>query len=164
MKFKFLPVCSNISTPLGSMTLAAYKGSLVGAWFDGQQHQPDASGWLQEPNNPVLQNAADQLAAYFAGKRKGFDLPLSLDSGTPFQQQVWSALHAIPSGATTSYGAISQSMGRPNATRAVAAAIARNPLSIIVPCHRVLGANGSLTGYAGGLPRKAALLNLEKPL
>jgi methylated-DNA-[protein]-cysteine S-methyltransferase len=164
MKFKFLPVYSNISTPLGSMTLAAYKGSLVGTWFDGQQHQPDASGWLQEPNNAVLQNAADQLAAYFAGKRKGFDLPLSLGSGTAFQQQVWSALLTIPGGATTSYGAISQSLGRTNATRAVAAAIARNPVSIIIPCHRVLGANGSLTGYAGGLPRKAALLDLEKTL
>ena len=162
MKFKFLPVCSNISTPMGSMTLAAHKGSLVGAWFDGQQHQLDASGWLQEPNNPVLQRAAEQLAAYFAGKRKGFDLPLSLECGTAFQQQVWSALIAVPSGATTSYGAISQRIGRPNATRAVAAAIARNPISIIVPCHRVLGANGSLTGYAGGLPRKAALLDLEK--
>jgi methylated-DNA-[protein]-cysteine S-methyltransferase len=144
------------------MTLAARDNALVGAWFEGQRHQPDPSGWPQDDTHPVLRAAATQLQQYFAGERTQFDLPLALDSGTVFQQKVWRALLEITLGSTLSYGAVSQVIGQPSAVRAVAAAIGRNPLSIVVPCHRVLGANGALTGYAGGLDRKAALLQLER--
>ena len=108
-----------------------------------------------------LRAAARQLAQYLAGTRQAFDLPLDLSGGTPFQQAVWRALLAIPSGATTSYGALARALGSPTAVRAVGAAVGRNPISIVVPCHRVLGAGGALTGYAGGLARKQALLRLE---
>ena len=101
---------------------------------------------------------------YLRGERDGFDLPLDLSGGTPFQQEVWQALLAIGRGATRSYGELSQHLGRPRAVRAVGAAVGRNPLSVVVPCHRVLGADGSLTGYAGGLGRKVALLTLENAL
>jgi methylated-DNA-[protein]-cysteine S-methyltransferase len=111
-----------------------------------------------------LIKTAQQLALYFAGQRHDFDLPLDLSGGTEFQQAVWRALLTIPSGQTTSYGQISQSISNPMAVRAVGAAVGRNPISIIVPCHRVLGADGSLTGYAGGLDRKTALLRLEGAL
>jgi methylated-DNA-[protein]-cysteine S-methyltransferase len=109
----------------------------------------------------VLEQACAQLAAWFAGARTRFDLPLDLQTGTPFQQDVWSALLAIPRGGTTSYAELARGVGRPAAARAVGAAVGRNPLSVIVPCHRVLGTGGGLTGYAGGLDRKTALLRLE---
>jgi methylated-DNA-[protein]-cysteine S-methyltransferase len=109
----------------------------------------------------VLKQATQQLMEYFAGTRTQFDLPLDLTGGTAFQQSVWQALLAIPQGATASYGQISSRIGKPAAVRAVGAAVGRNPVSIIVPCHRVMGADGSLTGYAGGLDRKTALLHLE---
>lgn len=147
--------------PLGTMTLAATTRGLSGVWFDGQRHAPDVSAWRLDPAHPVLQAAADQLSQYFAGQRKVFDLPLDLQAGTVFQQLVWRALLSIAAGATTSYGRLSAAIGKPAAVRAVGAAIGRNPISIIVPCHRVLGASGSLTGYAGGLARKTALLSLE---
>jgi len=102
-----------------------------------------------------------QLAEYFSGRRQHFDLPLDLQAGTVFQQLVWRALLSIAAGATTSYGHLSAKIGKPAAVRAVGAAVGRNPISIVVPCHRVLGADGSLTGYAGGLARKTALLSLE---
>lgn len=161
MKFNFSPVRCSLQTPLGAMTLAAHHDALVGAWFDGQQHQPDSSVWRAEPGHPLLTLAAGQLQEYFAGQRRVFDLPLYLRCGTEFQQQVWLALQHIPVGSTWSYGRLSQHIDRPGSVRAVAAAIGRNPISVIVPCHRVLGASGALTGYAGGLPRKAALLELE---
>ena len=109
----------------------------------------------------MLREAISQLQAYFSGRRADFHLPLDLDSGTPFQQNVWRALLALGHGQTTSYGELSARIGKPSAVRAVGSAIGRNPLSIVVPCHRVLGADGSLTGYAGGLERKVALLRLE---
>jgi methylated-DNA-[protein]-cysteine S-methyltransferase len=102
-----------------------------------------------------------QLREYFDGKRTAFELPLDLALGTPFQQSVWQQLLAIPAGATTSYGELGRRLGRSQAARAVGAAVGRNPVSIVVPCHRVVGTNGSLTGYAGGLERKTALLDLE---
>jgi methylated-DNA-[protein]-cysteine S-methyltransferase len=108
-----------------------------------------------------LHQAVTQLQQYFAGLRQEFDLPLDLSSGTEFQQMVWAALQHINAGTTASYGAISRRIGKPTAVRAVGAAIGRNPLGIVVPCHRVLGANGTLTGYAGGLERKTSLLKLE---
>ena len=112
----------------------------------------------------MLQAAAAQLADYFGGRRTRFELPLDLAWGTPFQQSVWQALLAIPSGRSSSYAALGRALGRPQAARAVGAAVGRNPLSIVVPCHRVLGAAGGLTGYAGGLERKTALLKLEGAL
>ncbi len=152
-----------ITTPLGPLTLAATGQGLAGAWFDAQSHHPGA---LAAPNDPAqrwLRETATQLSAYFAGRLRQFSLPLD-PAGTAWQQAVWQALRAIPCGATTGYGAIAQGLGRPQAARAVGAAVGRNPISIIVPCHRVLGRDGSLTGYAGGLERKQALLELEGAL
>jgi methylated-DNA-[protein]-cysteine S-methyltransferase len=134
---------------------------LVGVWFDGQKHQPDTSAWATEATHPVLLAACEQMAQYFAGERLVFDLPLGLLAGTTFQRHVWDALSAIPPGTTTTYSALAQRIGRPQAVRAVGAAVGRNPLSIVVPCHRVVGSQGALTGYAGGLDRKRALLELE---
>jgi methylated-DNA-[protein]-cysteine S-methyltransferase len=109
----------------------------------------------------VLAAARTQLAEYFDGRRSDFDLPLA-PRGTPFQQAVWQALLAVPFGATSTYGAIAAAIRRPKAVRAVGAAVGANPIGIVVPCHRVVGADGSLTGYAGGLDRKARLLALER--
>jgi len=165
MKFKTSALrMLRVDSPLGGVTLAATDDGLAGLWFDQQRHLPDMSGWQTdaiEDAHPVLRAAAAQLQAYFAGTRAHFDLPLDLSHGTAFQQAVWQALRAIPTGATTSYGALSQCVGNPSAVRAVGAAVGRNPISVIVPCHRVVGADGSLTGYAGGLERKTALLALE---
>ncbi|VTU29323.1 Methylated-DNA--protein-cysteine methyltransferase, constitutive [Variovorax sp. PBS-H4] len=165
MKFKNATLHScTMQTPLGAVTLAATDAGLAGAWFDQQRHWPDTHGWQHNPEHPVLREAAAQLADYFTGRRQHFDLPLDLSHGTAFQQSVWQALLAIPVGRTTSYGAISAGLGNAAAVRAVGAAVGRNPISVIVPCHRVLGTNGSLTGYAGGLERKSALLELEGAL
>ena len=159
-------VQTRTSTQLGPVRLAASPSGLAGVWFEGQRHEPGAwlygaSAWPDTPDHPVLQEAAAQLQQYFAGERPHFDLPLDLSGGTPFQQSVWAALLTIGRGATTSYGALSQQMGNPRAVRALGAAVGRNPLSVVVPCHRVVGVDGSLTGYAGGLDRKRALLTLE---
>ena len=150
--------------PMGPMLLAATGRGLAGVWFIGQRHGPDTSEWPEAPEHPVLLEAVRQLNDYFAGTRTHFDLPLDLGRGTPFQQSVWRALLAIPTGGTTSYGALGRQLGRPEAARAVGAAVGRNPVSIVVPCHRVLGTGGQLTGYAGGLDRKVALLKLEGAL
>lgn len=155
-----------ILTPLGAARLAASPLGLAGLWFEGQRHEPVSqlygpAAWADAASHPVLTEAAQQLLQYLAGERGAFDLPLDLSGGTPFQQLVWRALLGIERGATTSYGALSHHLGRPLAVRAVGAAVGRNPLSVVVPCHRVVGASGSLTGYAGGLDRKAALLRLE---
>ncbi len=161
------PLCierTTYNSPLGSMTLAASAQGLCGVWFDGQAHQPDSQPWEMNTAHPVLQAACSQLTAYFAAQAARFDLPLDMALGTPFQQSVWERLRAIPYGVTQSYGEIARYLGQPAASRAVGAAVGRNPLSIIVPCHRVVGSNGALTGYAGGLERKIALLQLEKAL
>jgi len=152
---------THIDSPLGGITLAATDAGLAGFWFDDQRYRPDPTGWQDDPAHPVLAEAAQQVRDYFAGRRSGFDLPLDLSHGTAFQQAVWQALRTIAPGRTTSYGALSARIGHPAAVRAVGAAVGRNPLSVIVPCHRVLGADGGLTGYAGGLERKRALLALE---
>lgn len=162
MKFHPSTVQARYLSPLGPMIVAATDSGLAGVWFEGQRHLPDSSGWPHAPGHPVLAAAVQQLRDYFAGRRTQFELPLDLQGGTAFQQSVWQALLAIPSGATTSYGDLSQRVGRPAAVRAVGAAVGRNPVSIVVPCHRVLGRDGSLTGYAGGLERKSALLDLER--
>ncbi|RYF39993.1 MAG: methylated-DNA--[protein]-cysteine S-methyltransferase [Comamonadaceae bacterium] len=117
--------------------------------------------WPAAPDHPVLKKVIRQLTDYFAGKRTQFDVPLDLAYGTAFQQSVWQALLKIPAGGTASYSEVSVRIGKPAAVRAVGAAVGRNPVSIIVPCHRVMGAGGALTGYAGGLHRKSALLKLE---
>lgn len=161
MKFASSIVQTSYDSPLGRIILAATDDRLAGVWFDGQRHQPDTSSWPVAPEHPVLQLAKSQLIDYFAGLRTTFELPLELGTGTAFQQDVWRALLKIPSGATCSYGALSAAIGKPAAVRAVGGAVGRNPLAIVVPCHRVLGAGGALTGYAGGLERKTALLQLE---
>jgi methylated-DNA-[protein]-cysteine S-methyltransferase len=154
-------VCTRYQGPLGPMLLAATDRGLAGVWFEGQRHGPDARGWREDAQHPVLREAIAQLQAYFAGERSSFDLPLDLRRGTAFQQSVWDALLAIPSGGTTSYAELARRLGKPQAARAIGAAVGRNPVSIVVPCHLVLGTGGALTGYAGGLERKTALLQLE---
>ncbi|MFL9667818.1 methylated-DNA--[protein]-cysteine S-methyltransferase [Variovorax sp. AB1(2024)] len=165
MKFKSkLIYTSHIDTPLGGITMAATDQGLAGVWFDQQRHWPDTTGWIAKDDHPALVEAAAQLRDYFAGKRDHFDMKLDLSHGTAFQQSVWQQLLTIPAGATLTYGTLSAKLGNPTAVRAVGAAVGRNPISVIVPCHRVLGADGSLTGYAGGLERKTALLELEGAL
>lgn len=161
MKFHPSLVQARHAGPLGTMILAASEAGLAGAWFAGQRHVPDCSGWRQAPDHPLLLEAMTQLDDYFAGRRDAFDLPLDMAGGTPFQQSVWQALRTIARGQTISYRALGERAGCPGAVRAVGAAVGRNPLSIVVPCHRVVGADGSLTGYAGGLERKRTLLQLE---
>ena len=161
MKFPNTTVCMHYTSTMGAMTLAANGQALVGIWFDGQRHQPDFSPWAVVTDHPVLRRAAQQLDEYFAGKRLVFDLPVDFSGGTAFQQSVWRALCRIDAKASSSYGSIARELKNPNAVRAVGSAVGRNPLSIVVPCHRVLGSDGSLTGYAGGLERKQALLQLE---
>jgi methylated-DNA-[protein]-cysteine S-methyltransferase len=156
-------------SPLGKIWLAASDRGLSGLWFTEQKHLPDFSdaGRWQQGEHRYMHVAMEQLTRYFAGQMKAQDfqfgsaLPLDLNQGTAFQQSVWHALLRIPSGGSTSYGALAAQIGNSAAVRAVGAAVGRNPIGILVPCHRVLGKDGSLTGYAGGLDRKAALLRLE---
>ncbi len=155
-------VTATHDSPLGPILLAASARGLAGLWFQGQRHWPqDASCWRAQPAHPVLAQARRQLDDYFAGRLAAFELPLDLGGGTDFQGRVWQALRAIPAGLTESYAALAVRIGAPRAVRAVGAAVGRNPVSIIVPCHRVVGAAGALTGYAGGLARKTSLLQLE---
>jgi len=145
-----------LPSPLGPLRLYARGDELAAV------HLPTDAALPDEPSraSDVLALAADQLREYFAGHRRAFDLPLG-PTGTGFQQRVWTALCAIPFGQTRSYGQVAAAIGRPAASRAVGAANGRNPIAIIVPCHRVIGADGSLAGYGGGLPRKRKLLDLE---
>ncbi len=143
------------------MTLAAHDSALIWAGFDGQKHETNTRDWPLTQLHPVLRMACEQLQQYFAAERTTFDIALDLTSGTAFQQGVWRSLLGIASGTTCSYASISRQIGNPNAVRAVGGAIGRNPISILVPCHRVVGSNGALTGYAGGIDRKIALLQLE---
>ncbi len=154
-------VYTEIDSVLGPITLAATGKGLAGAWFVGQRHYPGTDDWTRDEQHPVMRSAELQLRQFLAGTRRHFDLQLDLDAGTPFQRLVWRELLKIPAGNTRSYAQISAQIGQPTATRAVGAAVGRNPISLIVPCHRVVGSNGALTGYAGGLPRKASLLALE---
>jgi len=156
-------VCKTIRTPQGPMLLAASEAGLAGAWFEGQSHHPDASAWPVVRQQRWIDSAEQELMVYFNGKGalQNFFTPRVAAWGTPFQHSVWQALCAIPYGSTCSYGQIATQLNKPLAVRAVGAAVGRNPWSVIVPCHRVLGAQGQLTGYAGGLERKRALLTLE---
>ena len=147
-------------SPLGPLILAATERGMHGLYFAQHRHFKGTDGWRRDAQLPLLREAGSQLDAYFAGSRRDFDLPLA-GHGTPFQQAVWQALCTIPFGQMLSYGQLAQQLGKPKAVRAVGAAIGRNPLSIIVPCHRVVGATRALTGYAGGLERKQSLLAFE---
>lgn len=156
--------CARVSTPLGEMWLAADAQGLWGAWFADQADAPDerqAQAQLA-PKQACLPQACAQLQEYFAGQRRAFDLPLHFKFGTEFQRQIWQALRSIPYGQTSQYATIASQAGRPAAVRAAGGAIGRNPMSVIVPCHRVIGRDGSLTGFSGGLHRKQALLALER--
>jgi methylated-DNA-[protein]-cysteine S-methyltransferase len=149
------------ASPVGALTLVASERGLAAVlWENDDPARVRLGPRAQASGHPVLDEAARQLNAYFAGVRQAFDLPLDV-RGTDFQRQVWAALRAIPYGETRSYADLACAIGRPTATRAVGAAIGRNPLSIIVPCHRVIGSNGALTGFAGGLAAKRHLLALE---
>ena len=147
-------------TPLGPVTLVATADGLAGVWFDGQAHHPGPLDVPVDANQAHIAQAMRELGEYFDGRRTGFDVALD-PQGTDFQHSVWTALARIAHGRTTSYGEIALRLGRAAAVRAVGAAVGRNPLSVVVPCHRVLGRDGALTGYAGGLERKQALLRLE---
>lgn len=157
-------VCRTLDTPLGTVLLAASNQGLAGLWFEGQRHLPDTSQWQVVASQRWLDQSAEEVLGYFQGQRRHFETPRHAAWGTPFQRSVWDALTAIPWGATTNYGALAAQLKKPLAVRAVGAAVGRNPWSIIVPCHRVLGADGSLTGYAGGLERKRHLLQHEGAL
>lgn len=150
---------TTLDTPLGTVLIARNADGLSGLWFEGQKYHPGALAAPRHDDDALLTDAVSGLCDYFAGKPLRV-LPVS-PFGTQFQQAVWRALLTIPAGTTLSYGELARRVGRPDAVRAVAAAVGRNPVSVIIPCHRVLGADGALTGYAGGLPRKQALLRLE---
>jgi methylated-DNA-[protein]-cysteine S-methyltransferase len=148
-----------VDSPVGPLTLAGEDRRLMHLRMVDQTYEPSHDGW--EPDDEAFPEAVEQLEAYFAGDRTEFDLELDL-VGTGFQRRVWTALLTIPYGETRSYGEIARQIGAPGAFRAVGLANGHNPIGIIVPCHRVIGSNGSLTGYGGGLDRKRALLELEK--
>ncbi len=151
---------SRIDSPLGPLLLARTRDGLAGAWFEAQKHHPAAIDAPMRDDDALLADTARQLRAYFAGEGDDFDVALDLQ-GTDFQRSVWTVLLRIEPGSTCSYGDIARRLGSPTASRAVGAAVGRNPVSIIVPCHRVVGSSGALTGYAGGLDRKTALLRIE---
>ncbi|SEH19646.1 methylated-DNA-[protein]-cysteine S-methyltransferase [Sphingopyxis sp. YR583] len=150
-----------IWSPVGELTLVADERGLAAILWENDRPDRVQLGVLSEkPDHPVLVETERQLGEYFSGDRRSFDVPLSF-AGTDFQKRVWAALLAIPFGETRSYGEIADQLGNPGASRAVGAANGRNPISIIAPCHRVVGSNGKLTGFAGGLEAKAFLLDLE---
>ncbi len=150
-------------TPVGALQLVASDDALVALYFPRHQRQPPVERLgraVETSQHPILQTTARQLAEYFRAERTVFDVPLA-PRGNDFQHQVWAVLRTIGYGQTTTYGAIAERLGQPGAAQAVGTANARNPISIIVPCHRVIGSDGTLTGYAGGLERKQFLLELE---
>ena len=155
---------TTLPTPLGAVLFVRTAQGLAGAWFAEQKHHPGDFAAPQRADDALLQRAAALfLASLTRSAARDEPLELALDlHGTPFQCAVWRALMAIPRGTTRSYGQIAQAIGAPRAVRAVGGAIARNPLLVLVPCHRVVGGDGSMTGYAGGLERKRALLELER--
>jgi methylated-DNA-[protein]-cysteine S-methyltransferase len=148
-----------VDSPVGPLTLAGTNGRLRHLRMVDQTYEPSRTGWQSDDN--AFDDAVAQLEAYFAGDLMEFDLDLDL-AGTAFQRRVWEALLTIPYGETRSYGEIARQIGSPGAFRAVGLANGHNPIGIIVPCHRVIGANGSLTGYGGGIDRKKSLLELER--
>jgi methylated-DNA-[protein]-cysteine S-methyltransferase len=149
-----------LDSPIGELTLVSDGEALTGLYMDAQRHRPELPA-ANCSDDAVLVAARRQLGEYFAGQRREFDLPLRL-AGTPFQREVWDALRDIPYGETAGYGELAQRLGRPGTARAVGMANGRNPIAIVVPCHRVIGSAGALTGYGGGLDRKRYLLELER--
>jgi methylated-DNA-[protein]-cysteine S-methyltransferase len=149
-----------LDSPIGPLTLTERDGHLAGVHMEEHRHAPASFG---DRDDAVLPAVREQLLAYFARELEAFDLPLAEAPGaTSFQREVWAALREIPYGQTWSYGDLAAHIGRPKAVRAVGLANGRNPISIVVPCHRVIGASGSLTGYGGGVERKRFLLDLER--
>ncbi len=146
---------TTMESPIGELTLLGDEGALTGVWMGPKEPEP---GWVRD--DEALAEPVAQLEQYFAGDRTEFELELA-PRGTEFQQRVWNLLREIPYGETTTYGALALELGNPRSVRAVGLANGRNPLPIVVPCHRVIGADGSLVGFGGGLPRKRALLELE---
>ncbi|MGD2116167.1 MAG: methylated-DNA--[protein]-cysteine S-methyltransferase [Acidobacteriota bacterium] len=164
--------CAVLSCPLGALLAGARDGALVRlSFFDSiaaaeqavRAAEDPVPGPVVDPSAPPLPDAAAQLAEYFAGARKAFDLPLAPE-GTEFQRRVWRALAEIPWGETRSYGDLARAVGRPGSARAIGGAMNRNPIAIVLPCHRIVGAGGALTGYGAGLDRKRYLLELERVL
>jgi methylated-DNA-[protein]-cysteine S-methyltransferase len=152
---------SILKSPIGGLMLVAADSSLTGLYFVGRDHLPATSSrWTRKAQHPVLRTAAKQLREYFSGKRQRFSLPLRL-AGTEFQKTIWREIARIPYGKTMSYSDLAKQAGAPQAIRAAGTSTGRNPLSIIVPCHRVVGKNGGMCGFAGGLERKRYLLALE---
>jgi len=149
-----------VDSPVGTLTLVATDDTLSGVYVEDQLHVPDPST-LGERAGSGFEEAAEQLEEYFAGQRTAFTLRTRLE-GSDFQRRVWRALSGIPYGQTWSYTQLAEAVGRPDRLRAVAATNGRNPIAVVVPCHRVVGSDGSLTGYAGGLARKRFLLDLER--
>ncbi len=148
-------------SPHGQMLLVASDAGLGGVYFDGQKYFPQtAAEWQQDVRHALLSQAKRELAEYFAGERRCFEVDLAPE-GTPFQRSVWQAISTVDCGETITYAELARRAGCPGSARAAGAATGRNPLSVIVPCHRIVGSNGSLTGYAGGLDRKRALLAME---
>jgi methylated-DNA-[protein]-cysteine S-methyltransferase len=148
-----------VDSPIGLLTLVQEGGALAGLYQSEQRHRPPVEA-LGQRERSVLPGLVAQLQAYLTGALEDVDVELA-PLGTPFQREVWAALRRVPYGTTTTYGALAAAVGRPSAVRAVGAANGRNPFCLVVPCHRVVGADGSLTGYAGGLDRKRFLLDLE---
>ena len=152
-------ITTTLDSPIGVLTLAASDGYLTGVFMDGQRHASEP--WPERfRRHAGFADIVDQLEAYFSGDLLAFDIPIRLE-GTEFQRRVWSHLRQIPYGETISYGELARRVGSPGAARACGLANGRNPVSVIVPCHRVIGADGRLTGYGGGLERKAWLLDHE---
>ena len=155
-------IYTEFHSPFGTTFAAADNGRLQHLWFPNQKHEPDPTHWERDDSNPLFAELQQQLKEYSTGQRHSFDLPLDA-KGTEFQESVWKALLAIPFGQYCSYGDLAVRLNRPKAARAVGAAVGRNPIGIVIPCHRVLGSTGKLTGFAAGLDMKSRLLQIENP-
>jgi methylated-DNA-[protein]-cysteine S-methyltransferase len=151
---------ARIPTPAGTLFATAVEGAITGIYFEKQQYFPRMDGWKEDPSAGPLPECARQIREYFDGERTEFDLPLAPE-GTDFQQRVWKQIARIPFGKTITYAELARRAGAEGSARAAGAATGRNPITLVVPCHRVVGSDGSLTGYAGGLPRKTKLLEIE---
>jgi methylated-DNA-[protein]-cysteine S-methyltransferase len=148
-------------SPIGKLTVSTDGKAITGLHIEGDRYFPAIPpGWEKDSELPILSQAGQELAEYFAGKRRRFDLPITLE-GTEFQKQVWRTLAKIPSGKTMSYGEIAATIKRPKAVRAVGSAVGRNKICLLIPCHRVIASDGSLSGFSAGLERKKKLLDLE---
>jgi methylated-DNA-[protein]-cysteine S-methyltransferase len=156
-------VFQTVDSPIGTLTLIGNGHALTGLFMNRQTRDLNTSRWRKANHDHVLLMTSGQLKEFFEGRRKEFDLPLEAE-GTDFQKRCWNELVKIPFGCELSYGEVARRLGNPNASRAVGAANGQNPISIVVPCHRVVGATGKLVGFGGGLPRKAALLNFERAI